>query len=322
MTQDNIPPAYPMPTQEERQAALVVAVSRNLDPQIHLSTAAGAVDINAQPTTYPMPNGPVLITVDSFFRAAEAEGFTPTVVVQRHGGIPAKHLQTRADILIPQDTELIVGINLPGTTFYQVARAPHQHFTLRVDLGDMQDGGISVPRPSLDLLTGNVVEVRTEGFYGLESLIALQTFAIKGIGGIVNIQAGDLICYGLCPIPAVKNFAILCTIHPVTENATGYIIIQQSAVQEMLADSVLAFAVASHVPLDPNFHDYTVSYEAVSAARQQEFAQEDFEACGEQCQIVRIRRGDLLELRYKQANGFKYCCNLTTGDIFARGPME
>lgn len=73
----------------------------------------------------------------------------------------------------------------------------------------------------------------------------------------------------------------------------------------MLADSVLAFAVASHVPLDPNFHDYTVSYEAVSAARQQEFAQEDFEACGEQCQIVRIRRGDLLELRYKQANGCK-----------------
>lgn len=57
----------------------------------------------------------------------------------------------------------------------------------------------------MDLLTGNVVEVRTEGFYGLESLIALQTFAIKGIGGIVNIQAGDLICYGLCPIPAVKS---------------------------------------------------------------------------------------------------------------------
>lgn len=89
------------------QAASAAAANANFAPAIVFANNDPPVNLSAQPGRYPMPTN--IINIHTFLNAAENQGFTPTVVVARQTGLPAKNLKTGAAILIPHGTRLVLG---------------------------------------------------------------------------------------------------------------------------------------------------------------------------------------------------------------------
>lgn len=60
------------------------------------------------------------VDIESFLDTAGNNVFTPFVVVARQNGIPAKSLQTDADISFPYGTHLILGRKIESTSKYSI----------------------------------------------------------------------------------------------------------------------------------------------------------------------------------------------------------
>ena len=95
-------------------------------------------------------------------------------------------------------------------------------------------------------------------------------------------------------------------VRTVIGDRADYVILQHETVEKMLDAGWVRIADGVLPDLAEEVEDLTTEDTDVSAAQERVIVPRAWETCGERCQIVQIRQGDALELRYWQKVGGEY----------------